>query len=179
MILIVALTFLVLTLSDIGPPATGRPDDAEIALVKARLEPLQHLSFATDREYCGYLIRGRGGALAFTDMVRGGEDGCTPVIPLTNVDLVASVHTHGAYDASVPAEFPTALDMESDRRERVNGYVATPGGRLWYIDSAGWVTYQLCSLGCLPQDPEFRAGDDGVIAERYTYRDLIGLESPQ
>lgn len=175
--ILVILAFIAIATAGFGQDSRTDPAPDEIAAVKARLAPLQLLSFATDREYCGYLIRGRGGALGFTDMVRGGHDGCTPLIPMSHIDLVASVHTHGAYDPSVPAEFPTVLDMESDRRERVNGYVATPGGRLWHIDSRRMVAHQVCGLGCLPQDPDFRAGDDGDIAQSYTYKDLQALET--
>lgn len=134
------------------------------------------LSFATDLEYCGYLLLDPGGGLSFTPMVRGHHDGCTPTLPQNGLTMIASVHTHGAYNADVPAEFPTTLDMESDRNEGVSGYVATPGGRLWYIDSRRMVTFQLCGPGCLPQDPNFREGDDGTIEQRYSYRQLLAIE---
>lgn len=159
-----------------GADVPQTPPDDEVALVIRKLGPLQTMSFATDREFCGYLLEGRGGALFFTEMTRGGRDGCTPRMPRAGPRVVASVHTHGAYDREVPAEFPTTLDLESDRREGVAGYVATPGGRLWYIDSARMVTYQLCGTGCLPQDPDFHDGDDGVISIRYSYRQLLALE---
>lgn len=158
-------------------PAQSPPED-EVAQIKAKLGLLQRLSFATEREYCGYIGRISDGTLMFTEMVRGGHDGCTPVFPATPITLSASLHTHGAYDAHVPAEFPTSLDMESDTREGVNGYISTPGGRLWFIDSSAGTATQLCGLGCLPQDPDFHAGDDGQIKIQYTYQELLGLESP-
>lgn len=172
LLLVVAL--MVGAAADSGSPEG--PDPVHVELVKRRLIPLQTLSFATDREYCGYLLSDLDGKLSFTDMVRGGHDGCTPQRPLIGPAVIASVHTHGAYNPSVPAEFPTTLDMESDRREGVSGYVATPGGRLWYIDSRRMVTYQLCGAGCLPQDPNFQEGDDGVIGQSYEYRQLLALE---
>lgn len=175
MILSLVILSLALTLEPL--PAYTPPGPAEIALVRARLAPLQHLSFAARYEYCGYLGRAPAGGLAFTEMVRGGHNGCTPKMPEGGLDLIASVHTHGAYGRTVPAEFPTVLDMESDRREGVNGYVATPGGRLWYIDSRAMVAVQICGLGCLPQDPSFRPGDDGTIAARYSYGQLLALEA--
>ena len=178
MTLLVVLTLMLLGIVSEPPAPAENPDLAEVELVRERLTPLQLLSFATNREYCGYLVREPDGDYAFTDMVRGGHDGCTPLIPLSKVELVASVHTHGAYDPEVPAEFPTVLDMNSDRIEGVNGYIATPGGRLWYVDTRRMEARQLCGLGCLPQDSGFRAGDDGPIAQRYTYRELLRLESP-
>lgn len=159
------------------PVAYTLPASGEIAAVKTRLAPIQLLSFATQREYCGYLGELSDGRLVFTEMVRGGHDGCTPRLPGRTVRIRASLHTHGAYDPSVPAEFPTVLDMDSDAREGVNGYVATPGGRLWYIDSRAMVAVQLCGEGCLPQDDNFRTGDDGPIKTRYTRDDLRRLES--
>lgn len=177
-LLVIVTTLAAAALSALPSHADG-PTDQEIIAVKNRISPLQILSFATDREYCGYLVRKKDGSIGFTEMVRGGHDGCTPLVPLSAKNLIASVHTHGAYNPDVPAEFPTVLDMQSDRRERVNGFVATPGGRLWYIDSHAMVARQLCGLGCLPQDPYFHPGDDGQIAESYSYQELLGLESPE
>ena len=44
-------------------------------------------------------------------------------------------------------------DIEADEDEGVDGFVATPGGRLWYVDTKDMIVRQLCSLNCLPQDP--------------------------
>ena len=171
------LLFLAMALA-LGPaPAFEPPPEAEVALVKARLTPLQHLSFAARYEYCGYLGARPDGQRVFTEMLRGGHNGCTPKMPAEGLALHASLHTHGAYDPFVPAEFPTVRDMESDRAEGVNGYISTPGGRLWYIDSRAMIAVQLCGRGCLPQDPNFHAGDDGEIAKRYTIGALRALEA--
>lgn len=169
---LVALAVLATARSDVT-----LPDPQEVALVKDRLAPLQLLSFATELEYCGYFGRLPDGRPSFTEIQRGGHDGCTPVVTDDGLRLVASLHTHGAYSENVPAEFPTVLDMDSDRREGVNGYIGTPGGRLWFIDSRARVAVQLCGLRCLPQDPDFHAGDDGAIASRYDYADLKRLEA--
>lgn len=170
------LVFLLALITFTSAP-TGGPAPEELAAVRARLAQAQILSFAENREYCGYLFRHRDGSLGLTDLVRGDRDGCVPLLPLVEGELVASLHTHGAYGREVPAEFPTTLDLESDRDEGINGYVATPGGRLWYIDGAGMRTWQICGLGCLPQDPAFRAGDDGVIARSYSHAELQRLEN--
>lgn len=175
--MIVFLTLTALAVLLATPVAYTPPDPAEVAIVKQRLAPLQLLSFATRFEYCGYLGETPDGSLTFTQIQRGGHDGCTPVRHGHDMTLVASLHTHGAYGATVPAEFPTILDMDSDRAEGVNGYISTPGGRLWYIDGRARVAMQLCGLGCLPQDPEFRAGDDGQIADRYSRQELEQLEA--
>ena len=161
-----------------GRSFPGLENAVETAAVIKRLAPLQQLSFATSFEYCGYLGRTPDGAIGFTAMIRGGHNGCTPKMPDGGLSLVASMHTHGAYDPQVPAEFPTVRDMQSDTSEGVNGYISTPGGRLWFIDSAAAEARQLCGLGCLPQDPNFHAGDYGPIATRYSYDELRDLESP-
>lgn len=152
------------------------PPAAEIAAVSAELSRLQHLSFATQREYCGYLGRQPDGKIVFTPMTRGDRSGCTPILPDTRMDLVASLHTHGAYDPDVPAEFPTSRDLLSDAREGVNGYISTPGGRLWLIHGTQGVARQICGIDCLPKDVNFRPGDDGVIRESYSLQDLLALE---
>ena len=152
---------------------------AEVALVRNRLSRAQKQSFRNNREYCGYLGRTRSGRLVVTRLVRGYRDGCTPPQPDPGTMLIASIHTHGAYDPDVPAEFPTTLDIDSDATEGVNGYIATPGGRLWYVDSAAGVVHLLCGPGCLPQDPRFHPGDDGVIRRYYRYSDLSALENPR
>ena len=170
-----ALLALALVLEPL--PAYSPPAPAQVAMLKARLAPIQHLSFAARYEYCGYLGRRPDGTPEFTEILRGHHNGCTPEMPEGGFVRIASLHTHGAYDPRIPAEFPTALDMRSDRREGVNGYVATPGGRLWYIDSRAMLAVQLCGPGCLPQDPGFRAGDDGVIPERLSYGQLLALEA--
>jgi len=173
MLVILALTALSLLLSQ---PAATLPPAQDIAAAKAWLTRLQHLSFATNREYCGYLGYMPDGTIAFSDIVRGGHDGCTPVLSNPDLILIASLHTHGAYDPEVPAEFPTSLDISSDLREGVNGYISTPGGRLWYVDATSAVAIQLCGLRCLPQDPAFHAGDDGKLRHSYTRRQLRQIE---
>ncbi len=151
------------------------PSD-EAALVKRVLSAPQRKSFARDREYCAYLARSNSGRLKVTAFREGGRNGCSPVRPSNGFRAVASIHTHGAYDPRVPAEFPTTLDMDTDAAEGVNGYVATPGGRLWYLDTRARIAVQLCGIGCLTSDPNFRPGDDGVIRRSYTYQQLKALE---
>ncbi|MEX0286769.1 MAG: DUF4329 domain-containing protein [Paracoccaceae bacterium] len=148
----------------------------EVELVKRSLASPQRQSFARDREYCAYLGRLSNGRLKVTAYNEGGRNGCTPLRPGGGFRPIASIHTHGAYDPRVPAEFPTTLDMDMDRAEGINGYVATPGGRLWYLDSRSGVAVQLCSIGCLNRDPAFRPGDDGVIRRSYSYDQLKRLE---
>jgi len=82
--------------------------------------------------------------------------------------VTASYHTHGDFDEGYFNEVPSVVDMEGDREFYMNGYVATPGGRLWFIDMQRMVTYQLCGVSCLPSASGFRKNQNDVIAEEYT-----------
>ena len=154
--------FLILMFWSFPPHAYAQPAD-EVRAVVTFFERIQQLSFANDREYCGYVGWDVSGELTFTPPVIGRTDGCTPIYPSDDLTVFASYHTHGSFDVDVPAEFPTILDMESDEEEGIDGYIATPGGRLWYVDSEAMEVYQICSIGCILQDPAFMAGLDGTI----------------
>jgi len=158
------------------PLALQAQPKSEVQAIIAHFEPLQRLSFEYDREYCGYIGWDPDGNLTFSPPILGGKDSCTPVLPPQNVTVFASYHTHGAFGLDVPAEFPTILDMESDEEEGIDGYIATPGGRLWYVDTLVMEVVQICNTGCVLQDPNFRPGLDGEIQERYTYGELLELE---
>ena len=67
--------------------------------------------------------------------------------------------------------------MEADEDEGIDGYVATPGGRLWYIDTEDMIATQICGLNCLPRDGRFVKGADGRVERSYTYEELIQREA--
>ncbi|MCT8159853.1 DUF4329 domain-containing protein [Pseudoruegeria sp. SHC-113] len=143
----------------------------EMRFAKAFLNALQERSFARNREYCGYFGYTPEGRLAATQPRRGQADSCL-MRWSTQIEVFASYHTHGAFDPGHFNEFPSSTDIESDRAEGINGYVATPGGRLWFVDGARGTARQLCGLGCLKQDPGFVAGLDGVIPDRLSLRQI-------
>ena len=147
----------------------------EVAFVKALFARVQPLSIASDREYCGYIGLDDDGNLAASAPRKGRQDTCRPNDPDELSVVLASYHTHGAYSEEFYNEVPSGDDMEGDEAEGIDGWVATPGGRLWYIDSEDMVTSQICGLGCLPADPDFVAGDMGDIAPSYSYDDLVVL----
>lgn len=91
--------------------------------------------------------------------------------------MVSSWHTHAAYDVYTYSEVPSVTDIEAD--EGVDGYVGTPGGRLWYVNTQGMVASQLCGLKCLVADSRFRKGAEGNVAQSYTYRQLLRREAQQ
>jgi len=146
---------------------------AELALAKRVLAELNPISIRENREYCGYLGFDEDGKLAFSQPARGDGESCEPDDPDGLAVVVASYHTHAAYSPDYYNELPSGDDVEGDEAEGIDGYVATPGGRLWYVDTEDMVISQICGIGCLPKDPDFVAGDSGIIAQSYDYDELV------
>lgn len=153
-------------------PAFGQSAE-ETALVRSVFEKLNPRSIAENVEYCGYIGRDRHGRLFASKPNRGQIDTCVPYPPRAMVVVEASYHTHGAYSLDFYNEMPSGSDMEADEAEGIDGWVATPGGRLWYIDTEQMDTWLVCGRGCLPADPAFVGGSDGIIPPRFAYSDLV------
>ena len=66
----------------------------------------------------------------------------------------------------------------TDQAAEVDGYIATPGGRLWFLDSDTMVARQVCGIGCLPQAPEFVPAPEDDIRQSYAYRELVEKLGP-
>lgn len=160
-----------LILAAAAPAQSQSPE--EIALMRQVYAEIQPLSFANRREYCGYVGLNAAGELTISPATRGRRNSCRADEPDELEVIFASYHTHGAFRNEEGDEVPSVDDMEADADEGIDGYVATPGGRLWYIDTTDMVTYQICGRGCVPQDPTFDAFPDGWIAESYSYDALI------
>lgn len=143
----------------------------EILLARKTLSALQAQSFAKQREFCGYIGYNSKGELIATPAVGGDIASCNPILPL-DFAPTASYHTHGGFDPEYISEVPSDIDLDGDRSERVNGYIATPGGRFWFVDSNRMEVRQLCGAACLPVAPNFVKGADGYIALRYS-RDAL------
>ena len=154
-------------------PAIAQDRD-EIAFVTDLLRDLQPPSFAENVEFCGIIGFDAAGDLVASPISRGDEASCFVEDDGTVEVPVASFHTHAAFSEDYSSEFPSVDDVEGDEAEGIDGYVATPGGRLWYIDTAeDIVISQICGVGCLPSDPNFVPGADGEIAQSYTYDELV------
>ncbi len=80
--------------------------------------------------------------------------------------------THGAYSLDYDSEAPSPDDLIGDIAEGVDGYIATPGGRLWFNDASARRAILLCGPGCLRADPDFRPDPEYPVASRYS---LMGL----
>lgn len=168
------MRILVLLSLFFAPAASAQSAD-EIALIKATMAQLQVKSIAANREYCGYLIENWQGNLKMTRARKGRQDSCAPRPPNAWLNIIASYHTHGAFSRDSMAEFPSLSDVDADIKDGVDGYVATPGGRLWFIDTRRGEIRLICGLGCLPSDPDFVAGMDGPIKARYSFSALAKI----
>lgn len=164
---------LVLSVALALPTTLAAQGSPEVDMVKGIFTSLQPVSIAENIEFCGYVGFDDAGALAFSEPTRGNEGSCVADEPDNLNVITASYHTHGGHSLDYFNEVPSGDDMEGDADEGIDGYVATPGGRLWYIDSSDMIASQLCGIGCLPADPLFRTGENGLIKQSYTYDDLI------
>ena len=150
-------------------------DGIEQAFAQELLAGVQMRSITENAEYCGYIGFDKAGELVASPPTRGDAESCLADDP-ANIDVItASYHTHGAYSPNYYNEVPSTDDIEGDEEEGIDGYVATPGGRLWYVDTGDMVISQICGLGCLPADVNFVPGDMGKIAPSYRYEDLVAL----
>ncbi len=161
--------------------AGGRQSDVT-AVATTVFTQIQPTSIREGREYCGSIVRRSNGELYATTPIPGDESSC-PAEPFfiydtyrIGDDLVANYHTHSDYSPGGYAEVPSLQDMIVTGRFGVPSYVATPGGRFWFIYADGSVAYQICSVGCLPRDPDFTTvGDRFQVPQRLTREDLIDI----
>lgn len=151
-------------------PGGAQPTLANPAhrFVMAHLDAAQALSIRENREYCGYVGLTADGALTATKAAPGYEASCAPSAPISpNFRVIASYHTHGSYSPAYDNETPSVQDLTSDFAEGIDGYVATPGGRFWWISVRDRRAYMLCGRGCLRKDPNFQPC--AAYAPRKTY----------
>jgi hypothetical protein len=153
------------------PPAAQTAD--EIALMRKLFAKLQPLSIRHDREYCGHIGYDAAGSLMATEPFPGDASSCLPREPVALERVVASYHTHAAFSVDYYNEIPSQQDVEGDAEQGIDGYVATPGGRLWFVDGDTLTVRQICSVGCLPSDPDFILSDGGPVAKSYTMDTLL------
>jgi hypothetical protein len=159
-----------------GVQAQHVPDPSweEIDFAKSVFLEIQDRSIAKRREYCGYIGRDANGVLVATEAVPGTMASCLPVWPPSaEMEVIASYHTHGAFDLGYFNEIPSDIDLEGDISLGIDGWIATPGGRLWFNDGKAGEARLICGVACLPVSPEFYKGVNGHIAKRYALDDLI------
>jgi len=161
------------------PFSLAAQERGEVDLAMEVLSAAQLISIRHNLEFCGYLGFDRAGEIRSSNWVQGEVDACLPLWP-EDLDVVASWHTHAAFDVGAWSEVPTVMDIEADEDEGVDGYVSTPGGRFWFVDTEAMEVVQLCDPGeCVPVDPDFVRGSEGEIWQSYTYQELLDREAAQ
>jgi len=154
-----------------GTPAVAQ-SQAEIDFAKRLLDSLQKASIEQNREFCGIIgITDEGELIASTPR-RGSIASCEPRDPRGIDEAIASFHTHAGFDDTYDSEVPSADDIIGDMEDGLDGYVATPGGRLWFIDGQSGTARQICGLNCLTQDPDFEPEVYGPIKQSYTLGEI-------
>ncbi|MDU8944441.1 DUF4329 domain-containing protein [Ovoidimarina sediminis] len=139
----------------------------------AFLSGVQPASIAANREYCGYMGIDGNGRFTATGPNRGDTFTCELPRNAPGVSIVASYHTHAAFDPSADGEVPSANDVILDIEHGTYGYVATPGGRVWFVDWKAEETRLLCGPGCIASDPAYDGRLVGPVAPVYTLPQLI------
>lgn len=154
-------------------PRVIAQSETEIAFVSRLFNDIQPLSFAHDREYCGLIGLDEDGNYVATMPRQGRTATCLPPTPRSaGFDVVASYHTHGSASLDFLTEIPSFDDIRTDIEDGTDGYIATPGGRLWYVDARARRAHQICGLNCLIPDPNHREDPSFAVREFYTLDDL-------
>ena len=149
-------------------PRQTDPDLFAIAF----LDSIQAQSIADQREYCGFFYFDDSGAVRATPPRRGTFATCSMPAPRPGFGVFASYHTHGAYGEEYDNEVPSVTDLQSDFNLGLDGYVSTPGGRVWRVNRDTRDTVQLCGLRCVTADPDFVPRNESGVFSRYTLLQL-------
>ncbi|MBB5514494.1 hypothetical protein FHS89_000492 [Rubricella aquisinus] len=163
--------------------AWAQDDDAEFLAIQHDLateilNDLQPASFAENVEFCGYIgFEGDSEYLSITEIGRGDATSCElPELP-DDFEPTASFHTHAAFDPDQESEVPSIDDMIGDLEFGVDGYIATPGGRLWFLDVVEERAKLLCGPYCMLTDPNhdedvyYGLRDSFTLPELYRFFD--------
>lgn len=142
----------VLSISLLSAPVAAQ-DAAEQAFVTGLMESMNALSIRLNREVCGFILQDADGTYRSTKVSWGGFATCASLPLEPGARVVSSWHTHAAYDRNYDNEVPSIQDVEGDIAFGVNGWVGTPGGRLWFVESATETLRVACDVDCLPADP--------------------------
>ncbi len=144
----------------------------ELDFITQVFNTLQPRSIIEKREYCGYLDLNAQGEYTITPPISGDFASCTLDEPPDDLQLLASYHTHGSYDVQYDSEIPSYDDLNGDIYEQLNGYIATPGGRIWFNDANAERTIMLCDINCIIADPRFRPDPYGPNKQSYSIDEL-------
>jgi hypothetical protein len=136
------------------------------------LDTIQARSVADSREFCGYFFRDTAGRIHASPPRRGTFSGCRMPEPSRDSSVFASYHTHGAYGPRYDREVPSPLDLLADFALGLDGYISTPGGRVWHVNKITQDARQVCGLDCVTADPQFVPRNEANVRQRYTVATL-------
>lgn len=152
------------------------PSMGEIKFITAHLNNLQRQSIQENREYCGYIGLDANDSFVASKPIRGKRGHCDAGPPPHWFEVIASYHTHGAHHRAYDSETPSSDDILADAEEGLDGYVSTPGGRLWFIDGYRETAYLICDSFCVNSDPDYDPSDHERIKDLYSLEDILNLE---
>ncbi len=144
----------------------------EVSFATSVLADLQIRSIAENLEYCGFIGIGANGALIASPALQGDECGCRPQEPEDGFDILASYHTHAAYAADYDSEVPSLDDLRADVLEGIDGYIATPGERIWYNSAEQKQSILLCGENCIISDPGYQPDPEFPVSNTYNLESL-------
>ncbi len=149
------------------------PQSEVQSFARQELDALQTRSFEGDLELCGIIFETSDQELGVSRPTSGDQASCDiSFFDEPGMVPIASFHTHGKHSPQYDGEVPSMVDIESDVANGMDGYIATPGGRLWHIEHEVGVARMVCGEGCLTQDPSYRRCAGDVIAQSYTVEQL-------
>ena len=145
------------------------PQSEVQSFARQELDALQSRSFAEDLELCGIIFETSDGELGVSRANPGDEASCDiAYFDEPGMVPIASFHTHGKHSPRYDGEVPSLVDIQSDVATGMDGYVATPGGRLWHVDHETATARMVCGEGCMTQDPSYRSCPSDQIPRTYT-----------
>ena len=152
--------------------AATAQSESEATLVQAMFRVMNAQSIAYNREVCGHILRNPAGRLEVSKASWGGPDSCGMIPTPAGYEVVSSWHTHAAWAQGYDNEVPSLIDVEGDMSQGIDGWLATPGGRLWYINGQTGEIHQFCGPECLPSDPNSQMDARGPVNKYYTLSEL-------
>lgn len=140
---------------------------------REQLDALQRRSFSEGREFCGVIVENEAGELSTMSVSEGDIASCQYEYDgKVGITPVASFHTHGGASIRYDDEAPSLQDLQSDIASRMDGYLATPGGRFWRIDWQSQTANLICGEACLEQDPKYEPCPAHEPANQYDIKRL-------
>ena len=137
-----------------------------------QLNKAQPLSIKQNREYCGLIGYDDSDQLVATKPRKGRRHSCNPGRDPRGWDVIATYHTHGGFDVDSDSEVPSLSAMREDFRDGIDGYIATPGGRVWLNSVERRKALMLCGRNCVLSDAKFKPCNGFLPKKQYTIQSL-------